>query len=77
MNAGPVEYRIVAFPGNRFNGEIVPTLQELVAAGTINVIDLAFVIKDGDGTTAALEAGDLDSDIGAAFAKLGASTGDC
>jgi hypothetical protein len=75
MSVGPVEYMIVSFPGNQFKGEIVPALQELVDAGTINVIDLAFVIKDGDGNMAALEAGDLDSDAGAAFAKLGGVNG--
>src|SRR4029453_18313919 len=71
MSVGPVEYMIVAFPGNQFKGEIVPALQELVDAGTINIIDLAFVIKDGEGNMAALEAGDLDSDVGSAFAQLG------
>ena len=75
MGIGPVEYMIVAFPGNQFKGEIVPALQELVDAGTIRVIDLAFVIKDGEGNMAALEAGDLDSEIGAAFAKLGGVNG--
>src|SRR5262245_19553058 len=29
MSVGPVEYMIVAFPGNQFKGEIVPALQEL------------------------------------------------
>jgi hypothetical protein len=75
MSVGPVEYMIVAFPGNRFKGEIIPELQNLVDAGTINVIDLAFVIKDAEGNMAALEAGDLDSDVGAAFAKLGGVNG--
>ena len=27
---GPVEYIMLAFPGNRFKGEIVPALAELV-----------------------------------------------
>jgi hypothetical protein len=75
MSVGPVEYMIVAFPGNRFKGEIIPELQHLVDAGTINVIDLAFVIKDAEGNMAALEAGDIDSDVGAAFAKLGGVNG--
>jgi len=30
MSIGPVEYMIVAFPGNQFKGEIVPALKELV-----------------------------------------------
>jgi len=49
--------------------------QELVDAGTVNIIDLAFVIKDGEGNMAALEAGDLDSEVGAAFGKLGGVNG--
>jgi hypothetical protein len=75
MSVGPVEYMIVAFPGNQFKGEIIPELQRLVDAVTINIIDLAFVIKDAEGNMAALEAGDLDSDVGAAFAKLGGVNG--
>jgi len=29
---GPVDYPIVAFPGNRFTGEIAPALADLVTA---------------------------------------------
>jgi hypothetical protein len=29
---GPVDYMIVAFPGNQFKGEIAPALAELVEA---------------------------------------------
>ena len=46
---GPVDYMIVAFPGNEFRGEIAPALAELVEHGTIRIIDLAFVGKDADG----------------------------
>lgn len=63
MSIGPVEYLIVAFPGNRFKGEIVPALQELVDAGTIRIIDLAFVMKDADGAVVTAELGDLDSEV--------------
>jgi uncharacterized membrane protein len=64
---------IVAFPGNKFSGEIVPALAELVDNGTIRIIDLAFVVKDGDGNVAAMEVNDLDSEVGAAFAELAGS----
>ena len=40
---GPVDYMIVAFPGNEFRGEIAPALADLVEKGTIRIIDLAFV----------------------------------
>ena len=70
MSIGPVEYLIVAFPGNRFKGEIVPALAELVEAGTIRIIDLAFVLKDADGAVVSMELGDLDSDVFKAFDAL-------
>lgn len=37
---GPVEYLLVEFPGNKFKGEIVPALIELVENETIRIIDL-------------------------------------
>ena len=70
MGIGPVEYMIVAFPGNRFTGEIVPALKEQVDAGTIRIIDLAFVAKDANGDVAAMEVEDLESEVGAAFSEL-------
>jgi hypothetical protein len=75
MTIGPVEYLIVAFPGNEFRGDIVPALAELVEAGTIRIIDLAFVTKDGDGTVAALEVSDLKPEIADAFSSFGAAPG--
>ena len=74
MNIGPVEYLIVAFPGNRFKGEIVPALAELVESGTIRIIDLAFVLKDADGAVVTAELGDLDSDVFKAFDALSPET---
>ncbi len=70
MTIGPVEYMIVAFPQNRFTGEIVPAIAEPVDAGTIRIIELAFVTKDADGEMAALELGDVDSEVGKAFSQI-------
>ena len=70
MSIGPVEYLIVAFPGNQFKGEIVPALQEQVEAGNIRIIDLAFVMKDADGAVVTAELGDLDSEVFKAFDAL-------
>ena len=68
---GPVDYMIVAFPGNQFRGEIAPELARLVDNGTIRVIDLAFVGKDADGNIAAFELTDLEPDVREAFEKAG------
>jgi uncharacterized membrane protein len=70
MGIGPVEYMVVAFPGNKFKGEILPAIAEQVEKGTIRIIDLAFVSKDADGNVAALEASDLDSDVSKALHAL-------
>jgi uncharacterized membrane protein len=76
MAIGPVEYMVVAFPGNQFKGEIVPALTDLVKSGTVRIIDLAFVAKDAEGNVATMELEDLQSDVGKAFAALEAEIGD-
>jgi len=73
---GPVEYMVVAFPGNKFTGAIAPALKELQDSGTVRVIDLAFVTKDAGGNVAALEIEDLESDAGVAFKTIEAAVGD-
>ena len=68
---GPVEYLIVAFPGNKFRGEIAPALADLVEAGTIRIMDIAFVGKDEDGTVVAFELADIDPDVREGLENLG------
>ena len=67
---GPVDYAVIAFPGNEFTGKIVPALADLVDAGTIRIIDAVFVSKGENGETFALELADLAPDVKEAFAKL-------
>ena len=73
MATGPVEYVVLGFPGNQFKGEVVPELVKLVDSGTIRIIDLVVVVKDGDGNVMALEVDehealvmftDLDGEVG-------------
>ena len=67
---GPVDYAIIVFPGNKFRGEIAPAIGDLVDEGTIRIIDIAFVAKDSDGSTVAMELLDLDPDVQEGLAKL-------
>lgn len=76
MPLGPVEYILIAFPGNKFSGQIVPALQELVASGTIQIIDLLFIKKDADGNVLAVELDTADEDEAAPFAELDGEYGD-
>ncbi len=68
LSLGPVEYIVIGFPGNKFKGDILPALGDLVKNGTIRVMDLAFVSKDADGSVLAFELEDLATEEAEAFA---------
>jgi Family of unknown function (DUF6325) len=72
---GPVDYLIVGFPGNKFRGEIAPALGELVDAGTIRIIDIAFVGKNTDGEVVAFELTELDPEVRDALESTGVEVG--
>jgi hypothetical protein len=57
---GPVEYIIIAFPGNQFRGEIAPELEKLIENGTVRIIDLVFVLKNAAGEVSTFEFDQLD-----------------
>lgn len=61
---GPIDYLVVEFPGNKFNGEVVPALTDLIARGLVRVLDLAFVAKDEDGAVLTGEIEDLTDELG-------------
>ena len=73
MTVGPVEYVLIAFPGNRFSGEIVPALADLIDAGTVRILDIVFLKKDADGTLTTFEYDGLDETV--AFAELPGEAG--
>jgi hypothetical protein len=45
MTYGPVDFIALEFPGNRFKGEILPDLLELVDKEIIRIIDLVIITK--------------------------------
>jgi uncharacterized membrane protein len=60
MTLGPIDFIALEFPGNRFKGEILPDLLELVDKGIIRIIDLVIITKDQDGQVSARELHELD-----------------
>ena len=46
MTYGPIDFIALEFPGNRFKGEILPELFDLVDKGIIRIIDLVIIMKD-------------------------------
>jgi hypothetical protein len=75
MAYGPVEYMVLAFPGNQFRGEIAPELGALVESGTINLLDLAFIHKDPAGNVTILEVEQEPDEVFQAFESLAAGEG--
>ena len=64
MEIGPVDVLVLAFPGNQFNGTILPALSDLVSTGTIRLLDLMFVYKDAEGVVGALELSEINAQHG-------------
>ncbi len=71
MSIGPVEYIAIAFPGNKFSGEIIPAIKELQESGTIRVLDLIIISKDSAGGVTAVELSEASPEEQAALAALG------
>lgn len=59
---GPVGFLVVEFPGARMTGEGLRELVTLTDQGIIRILDLAFVLKESDGSVTALELKDIDGD---------------
>jgi len=49
MPIGPVELLVLSFPNERADPAVVASVQEVVAAGFVTVLDLVFVSKSLDG----------------------------
>jgi hypothetical protein len=73
MAIGPVSYTVIAFPGNQFNGKIVPEVEKLVVNGVVQILDLVFVLKDEQGDTVSLEFDQMDEL--AAFGEIDGEVG--
>jgi Family of unknown function (DUF6325) len=72
---GPVEYVVIAFPGNRFKGEIVPAVAELVDNGLVRILDVAFIKKDAAGNATMFEYDALDDVLTFGFADVDGEAG--
>jgi Family of unknown function (DUF6325) len=59
---GPVDVLVVGFPDARPDGTIAAAVVELVANGTIRLLDMLIVYKDESGETTLAEVTDIDGD---------------
>jgi uncharacterized membrane protein len=73
---GPIQMTSLAFPGNRFKGEILPELERLKKAGIVRIVDLLLVRKDELGSVMVTTATDLDWEEAVSFGSyIGALAG--
>lgn len=59
---GTIDYVVIEFPGNRFNGDLGSALVDLVRQGLVRIIDLVFIHKDAGGAVNAVMLEDADAD---------------
>lgn len=62
LEMGPVDYLVMEFASERLTGESLPMLLDLVEAGTIRLLDLAFVRRELDGAVTGLTIAEVDAD---------------
>jgi hypothetical protein len=60
---GPIDYIVVGFKGNNFDGTILEELVKASESEAIRVVDLLFVIKDADGNVTMAEIEDQHEEL--------------
>ena len=60
MTLGPLEYTVIGFAGNRFDGSIADEIRRVVDSGIIALVDVVFVTRDVDGHVDAFEIDNKD-----------------
>jgi Family of unknown function (DUF6325) len=70
VTLGPLEYIVIGFEGNKFDGSIAREIEKVVDKKIIRLVDALFVAKDADGEALVLEIDDKDDPRFAGFAPL-------
>ena len=60
---GPIDYIVLGFAGNNFDGSILRELSKAVEHGIIRVVDLLFIMKDSEGTVLETELADQSEEF--------------
>lgn len=55
---GPVDYIVVGFRGNNFDGSVLNELKKVIDSGVIRLIELLLIIKNPDGSVEMAEISD-------------------
>jgi hypothetical protein len=55
VTLGPLEYTVIGFTGNEFDGSIAREIGRVVENGTIRIVDAVGLMKDAQGDVAIIE----------------------
>jgi hypothetical protein len=75
LEVGPIDYVLIEWRGQQPNGEAMPHLIDLVERGVIRILDVAFILKEEDGSVAGIELADLGDGAAQLSVFEGASSG--
>ena len=67
MTYGPIDFIALEFEGNKFKGEALASLFELVEQNILRIIDLVIVLKDEDGEVVVREMQQFDEHLVSIF----------
>lgn len=66
---GPIDYIIVGFVGNKFDGSILTAIGEAIDNGTIALVALSGIIKNEDGSVVSLDISNTEDPLLADFTQ--------
>jgi len=66
---GPIDYIVVGFEGNKFDGSVLKALADSIDQGVISLVDLVIVMRDKDDKISKLEISDLGDDYVVSFVE--------
>ena len=72
---GPIEFYAIGFDGDKPGPGILQAIDDLVATGTINVLDLVFATRSPEGELTVMELSDTTDDGGAPALDLAGLAG--
>ncbi len=70
MTLGPLDYTVIGFAGNNFDGSIAREIGKVVDAGIVRIVDIVFVTKDEGGKVDIVELDNIADTHFASFAPL-------
>ncbi len=64
---GPIDYIIVGFKGNKFDGSILKAIGDAIDSGAISLVALSLIQKNVDDTVTVLDVADLGDEYAVEF----------